>query len=86
MLLSPGVRRARIRVAMASPMLRELQFALGPRCEDHWRPADTFRFEVDSDFDAVGNFDKRNHFVHPVILTVEGHCPFDRCQSLSLYL
>ena len=40
------------------------------------RSADSFRFEVDSHLDAVGNFDKRDSFVHPVVLTVQGHCPF----------
>ena len=45
--------------------------------EDYRRPADSLSFEVDGHLDAVGNFDKRNSFVHPVVLTVEGHCSFD---------
>ena len=43
--------------------------------KDHRRPTDSFPFEVDGDFDTVGNFYKRNSFVHPVVFTVEGHCP-----------
>ena len=51
------------------------------------RSADSFRIEVDSHLDAVGNFDKRNSFVHPMVLTVEGHCPFDRscARPVTLY-
>ncbi len=49
-----------------------------PSLEDYRRSADSFRFEVDSHLDAVGNFDKRGSSIHPVVLTVEGHCPFDR--------
>src|SRR6266403_6343259 len=56
---------------------------LGPwsarlRIESHRRSADSLRAEVDVHFNAVGNLDEGNTFVHAVVLTVEGHCPFDR--------
>jgi hypothetical protein len=51
--------------------------------KDHRRPADSFPFEVDDDLDTVGNFDKRNTFVHPIVFTVEGHCSFDRARACS---
>jgi len=42
------------------------------------RPAGSFPLEVDGHLNAVGSFDERNAAVHPVVLTVEGHCPFNR--------
>ena len=41
------------------------------------RPADSLPFEVESYVDMVGNLDERDAFVHPVVLTVEDHFPFD---------
>ena len=52
--------------------------------KDHRRPADSFPFEVDGDLDTVGNFDKRNSFVHPVVFTIEGHCPLNRARACPL--
>ena len=52
--------------------------------KDYRRPADPFPLEVDADLDTVGNFDKRNSFVHPIVFTVEGHCPFNRAKACSL--
>ena len=45
------------------------------------RPADSFSLEVDTHLDAVGNFDEGNAAVHPVLLTVEGHCPFNAART-----
>ena len=41
------------------------------------RPADSLPLEVDSHLNAVGDLDEGDALIHPVILTVEGHCPFD---------
>src|SRR5258706_12460316 len=59
---------------------------LGPwsarlRIESHRRSADSLRGEVDVQFNAVGNLEQGNTFVHPVVLTVEGLCPFYRAGS-----
>ena len=43
----------------------------------HRRPADSLRSEVDGHFNAVGNLNEGNAFVHPVILPIECHRPFD---------
>jgi hypothetical protein len=43
----------------------------------HRRPADSLHFEVDSYLNAVGDRDEGNAFIHPVILTIDGHLPFD---------
>src|SRR5208283_2822912 len=45
--------------------------------KDHRKPADSFRLQGESYLDAVGDPDKRNAAVHPVVPTVEGHCPFN---------
>jgi hypothetical protein len=42
------------------------------------RPANSLPLEVDSHLDAVGDPDEGNALIHPVVLTIEGHCPFDR--------
>jgi hypothetical protein len=52
--------------------------------EGHGRPADPFRCEVNLDLDTVGNFDKRNSFVHPLVFTVEGHCSFNCSRARPL--
>ena len=41
------------------------------------RTADLLLPEVELHVDMVGDADKRNAFVHPVILAVEDHCSFD---------
>ena len=45
--------------------------------KDQRRTADSLPLEVDSHLDAVGDCDEGNTFSHPVVLTVEGHCPFN---------
>lgn len=40
--------------------------------------ADASPFQVNRHLDAIGNLDKRNPAVHPIVLAVEGHRPFDR--------
>jgi hypothetical protein len=45
--------------------------------EDEVGAADQDALEVDGDFDAVGDFDQGDAFVHAVVLAVEGHGPFD---------
>ena len=46
--------------------------------EDQRRPADSLPLEINSHLDAVGDLDEGNALIHPVVPTVEGHCPFDR--------
>jgi hypothetical protein len=45
--------------------------------KDQWRPADPLHLEVDRHFDTVGDLDEGNAFIHPIILTIESHCPFN---------
>ena len=45
--------------------------------KDQRRPTDSFRLEVDRHLDTVGDPDEGNAAVHPVVLTVEGHCPLN---------
>jgi hypothetical protein len=49
--------------------------------KDYRRPADSLRLEVHTHFDAVGNFDQRNSFVHPIVSTVEGHYPLSESHA-----
>src|ERR1700751_1619455 len=70
---------------------RSQEFFVGPRKRHHslqaleqkrllkidGRPTDALPFEVDSYLDTVGNLDKGNAIIHAVLLSVEGHCPFD---------
>jgi hypothetical protein len=44
----------------------------------HRRPANSLCLEVHGHLDTVCDLDEGNAAVHPVILTVESHCPFDR--------
>src|ERR1700752_2519987 len=46
--------------------------------EGQWGPADPLTFERDIHFDAIGDRDERNTFIHAVVLAVEGHGPVDR--------
>jgi hypothetical protein len=59
-------------------------FAAQPLLEDHRRPADSFPFEVNGYFDAVGDRDEGNSFIHPVVLPVEGHSPVNLAHSSPL--
>ena len=43
--------------------------------EDDWRSADASPMEIDGNFDAVGDFDEGDALRHPVVFSVEGHCP-----------
>jgi hypothetical protein len=45
--------------------------------KDHRRPADSLRLERDIHLDAVGDPDKGNPTIHPVVFAVESHRPFD---------
>jgi len=45
--------------------------------KDQRRPADSLPLEVDRHLDTVGDLDEGNAFIHPVILTIETHCPLD---------
>jgi hypothetical protein len=45
--------------------------------KDHRRPSNSLRLEGNSYLDAVGDPDERDAAVHPVILTVESHGPFN---------
>ena len=47
----------------------------------HRRPADSLHLEIHGHLDAVGNLDEGNAAVHSVVLTVEGHRPFDRARA-----
>src|SRR5207245_1369312 len=51
--------------------------------KSHRRPADSLRLEVDRDLDAIRNLDKWNSLRHPVVSTVEGHCPLDLSGACS---
>src|SRR5580658_5023064 len=44
---------------------------------DKRRPADFVGLKGDRHLDAVADLDERDTFVHPVVLTVEGHYPFN---------
>ncbi len=46
--------------------------------EDERRSTNASPRKVNRYLDAIGNLDKRNPAVHPIVLTVEGHRPFDR--------
>ena len=48
------------------------------------RTADALHLEVDTHLDAVGDLDEGNAAVHSVVLTVEGHCPFDLAYACPL--
>jgi hypothetical protein len=41
------------------------------------RPANSLAMEVDCHLDTVGDPDEGDAAVHPIVLTVEGHCPFN---------
>jgi len=45
--------------------------------KDHRRPADSLSLKVDGHLDTVGDLDERNAFIHPVVFTVESHCPLN---------
>ena len=51
-------------------VIREVLLLKGQR-----RPADSLSLEVEGHVDMVGDLDKRNTAVHPVVLTVEDHFP-----------
>ena len=42
------------------------------------RPADSLSLKVLNPLDAVGDLDKGNAAFHPVLLSVESHCPRNR--------
>ena len=46
--------------------------------EDQCRAADLVAFELDVDFNSIGDFDEGDTAVHPILLTVEGHGATDR--------
>jgi hypothetical protein len=46
--------------------------------ERHRRSADLLCPKVNTHLDAVGNLDKGNAAIHPVLLLVESHCPRNR--------
>jgi hypothetical protein len=45
--------------------------------KDKRRTSGSLRLEVDSHVDAVADVDEGNAFIHPVVLTVEDHGPFN---------
>src|SRR5580765_3820367 len=45
--------------------------------EYHGRSAYSLPFEIDHHFDTVSDLNQRNALIHPVILTVESHCPLN---------
>jgi hypothetical protein len=51
---------------------------------DKRRPADLMGFKGDRYLDAVADLDEWNAFVHPVVLTVEGHCPLNVALACAL--
>src|SRR5271157_1533272 len=68
--------------AMGPLSLRSTEGAIGALpCwlwfENQRRPADALPLEVDSHLNAVGDLDEGNAAVHPVILAIKGHCPFN---------
>jgi hypothetical protein len=46
------------------------------------RSAYSLAFEVDYHFNTVGDLYQRNAFMHPIILTIEGHRPFNLTRAL----
>jgi len=48
------------------------------------RATNSLPLEIDSYLDAVGDLDEGNSLTHPVIFTVEGHCPFDLTWAVPL--
>src|SRR5208283_3166967 len=51
---------------------------------DKRRPTELMGLKGDRYLDAVADLDERDAFVHPVVLTVEGHCPFDAALACAL--
>src|SRR5215469_13305213 len=49
-----------------------------------WRPANPLGLEGDGYFDAVGDPDKRDATIHPVLSTVEGHRSINHAGSGAL--
>jgi hypothetical protein len=68
-------------VAHLAHRLLVLNFQLGIRevllLKGQRRPADSLPLEVEGYVDMVGDLDERNTAVHPVVLTVEDHCPLN---------
>ncbi len=51
---------------------------------DKWGPADLMGLKGDRYLDAVADLDEWDAFVHPVVLTVEGHCPLNAALARAL--
>jgi hypothetical protein len=63
-----------VKISVKSPMFSDQALLL----KVHRGAADSVCLEVHGHLDTVCDLDEGNATVHPVILTVEGHCPFDR--------
>ena len=62
-----------IRMKVQTALLRNWLLLKG-----HRRAANSLPLEGDSHLDAVSDFDEGNAAVHPIVLAVEGHRPFNR--------
>src|ERR1700693_1864724 len=51
---------------------------------DKRRPADLMGLKGDRYLDVIANLNERDAFVHPIVLTVEGHSPFDAALACAL--
>src|SRR5258708_3626839 len=73
------VRAIALRSQLAErPLVNQAGLALQPSAlllENQWRAADSRPLEVDVHLDAIGDSDKRNAAVHPVVLAVEVQRP-----------
>jgi len=63
---------------VTSPFQSEPAHKVGWLLLEHQRrSAYSLAFKVDYHLDTVGDLDQRNAFIHPIILAVEGHRPFN---------
>ena len=70
-LVTAGTGQLQLRSALLRPL----------RLQIHRRPAYALRMEVDTHLDAVGDLDEGDAAIHPVLLSIEGHCARDRAHS-----
>ena len=62
---------------LESAILRESPNGACPLLQVQLGPADSFPFEVETDIDVVADLDEQNALIHPVVLAVEDHFPFN---------
>ncbi len=71
-------------VFAAAAVSRSCSVAACLLLKDQQRSAHPLALKVDSHLDTVGDLDEGNAFIHPVILTIESHCPFNFTGTCAL--